>query len=97
MATAECYQELIINFISLLEVDEQDCWFQQDGAMVHTANSTMQMLSELFGGRIISQNLWPPRSLNLSPQDFYLWGFLKENMYKNNPQTSEKLKQNNDL
>jgi hypothetical protein len=44
--TAERYQELVINFISLLEVDEQDCWFQQDGATAHTANSTMQMLSE---------------------------------------------------
>jgi hypothetical protein len=37
-----------------LEVDEQDCWFQQDGAAAHTANSTMQMLREFFGGRIIS-------------------------------------------
>jgi hypothetical protein len=49
-----------MNFISLLEIDEQDCWFQQDKATAHTANSTMQMLSEFFGGRIISQNLWPP-------------------------------------
>jgi hypothetical protein len=55
--TAERYQEIIMNFISLLEVDEQDCWFQEDGATVHTENSTMQMLSEFFGGRIISQNL----------------------------------------
>jgi hypothetical protein len=47
-----------MNFISLLEVDKQDCWFKQDGAMAHTANSTMQMLIEFFGGRIISRNLW---------------------------------------
>jgi hypothetical protein len=32
----------IMNLISLLEVDEQDCWFQQDGAMAHSANSTLQ-------------------------------------------------------
>jgi hypothetical protein len=49
-----------MNFISLLEVDKQDCWFQQDGAMAHTENSTMQMLSEFFGGCIISLDLWPP-------------------------------------
>jgi hypothetical protein len=84
-----------MNFISLLEVDEQDCWFQQDGATAHTANSIMQMLSEFFGGRI-SQNLWHPRSPDLSPLDFYLWGFLKENMYKNNPHTEE-LKRNTEL
>jgi hypothetical protein len=59
-----------------LEVYEQDCWFQKDGATAHTANSTVQMLSEFFGGRIISQNLWPLKNLDLSPPDFYLWGFL---------------------
>jgi hypothetical protein len=54
-----------MNLISLLEVDEQDCWFQQDGATARTANSTMQMFSEFFGGRIISRILWPPRSPDL--------------------------------
>jgi hypothetical protein len=62
--TAESYQELIMNFISLLETNEQDCWFQQDGATAHTANLTMQMLSEFFGSRIISRKLWPPRFLH---------------------------------
>jgi hypothetical protein len=57
--TAERYQELIMNLISPLEVDEQHCWFQQDGAMAHTENSTMQILNEFFGSRIISRNLWP--------------------------------------
>jgi hypothetical protein len=45
-----------MNFIFFLEVDEQDCWFQQDGAAAHTANTTMQMFSEFFGGRIFSGN-----------------------------------------
>jgi hypothetical protein len=71
-----------MNLISVLEVDKQDCWFQQDGATAHTANTTMQMLSEFFGGRIISRNLWLPGSLDLSPTGFYLLGFLKENAQK---------------
>jgi hypothetical protein len=83
-----------MNLTSLLEVDKQDCWFQQDGAMVLTANSTMQMLSMFFGGSTVSQNLWP---LDLAPLDFYLWGFLKENVYKNNLPTFEELKQNTKL
>jgi hypothetical protein len=74
MITAEHYQELIMNFISLLEVGEQDYWLQQDGTTVHTANSTMQMLGEIFGGRIISRKFWHPRSPDLSPTNFYLWG-----------------------
>jgi hypothetical protein len=35
-----------MNLISILEVDKQDCWFQQDGAVAHTANSAMQMFSQ---------------------------------------------------
>ncbi|KAK7090080.1 hypothetical protein V1264_009928 [Littorina saxatilis] len=33
---------------------------------------------------------WPPPDLN--PPDFYLWGFLKDNVYRNNPQTITELK-----
>jgi hypothetical protein len=57
----------------------------------------MQVLSEFFGGRIISRYSWPPRSPDLSPPDFYLWEFLKGNVYKNNPHVSEELKQNTEL
>jgi hypothetical protein len=57
----------------------------------------MQMLSEFVGVSIIYRNLLPPRSPDLSPLDFYLWGVLKENVYKNNPHTSEELKQNTEL
>jgi hypothetical protein len=74
-----------MNLISLLEVDEQDCCFQQDGAVAHTAISTMQMLSEFFGGRVISRNLWPCRSPDLSPPDFYLWVFLEEERVQKQP------------
>jgi hypothetical protein len=67
-----------------LESDKQDCWFQQDGAMAHTTNSAMQMLSKFFGGHI-SRNLWPPRSLDLSPPDFYLVVFEGECAQKQPP------------
>jgi hypothetical protein len=50
------------------------------------------MLSEFFGGHIISQNLWPPWSPDLSLPDFYLWGILKENVYKNILHKLEELK-----
>jgi hypothetical protein len=41
MVTAGCYQELTVNFISLSQVDEQDCQFQQGGFMAHTATSAI--------------------------------------------------------
>ena len=32
------------------------------------------------------KNLWPPRSPDLTPVDFFLWGLLKSKMYKNTTQ-----------
>jgi hypothetical protein len=58
--TAEKYQTIIMQFISLLSEEEHFCWLQQNGATSHTANSTMEMLKQFFYDRIISKNLWPP-------------------------------------
>ena len=58
---------------------------------------TLQMpacekLKVLFKDRIISKNLWPPRSPDLTPADCFLWGLLKSNVYQNTPRTVEQLK-----
>jgi hypothetical protein len=37
--------------------------------------------------------LWPARSQDLNPHDFYLWGNLKDKVYSNNPHTLVELKQ----
>jgi hypothetical protein len=79
--TAEKYQEIIMQFISLLNEEEHICWLQQDGATSHTANSTMKMLKQFFDDRIISKNLWPPRSPDLTPPDYFLCGYLKQVVY----------------
>ena len=34
----------------------------------------------------------PPHSPDLNPPDFYLWGYLKDNVYANHPQTIPELK-----
>ncbi|KOC64644.1 hypothetical protein WH47_12108 [Habropoda laboriosa] len=51
----------------------------------------------LFNGRVISRGgdiNWPPRSCDLTPLDFLLWGFLKSKVYANNPKTIDELKNN---
>jgi hypothetical protein len=83
-----------MQFISLLKEEEYFCWLQQDGATSHTANSTTEMLKQFFDDRIISKNLWPLRSPDLTPPDYFLWGYLKQAVYSNRPQTIENLKQN---
>lgn len=92
------YRNMITDFFweQLEGIDIEDLWFQQDGATCHTAGETIQLLRGKFPGRIISRNgdiNWPPRSCDLTPADFFLWGYLKSRVYKNKPNTIAELKQ----
>lgn len=72
-------------------------WFQQDGATCHTSNDSMEVVNELFPNKVISRrgNLnWPPRNPDLSPLDYFAWGYLKSKVYQNNPTNLTQLKQN---
>ena len=71
-------------------------WFKQDGATPHTANDSLAWLQQRFPGRLISRRCdpeWSPHSPDLNPPDFYLWGYLKDNVYTENPQTIPDLKE----
>ena len=35
---------------------------------------------------------WPPRSLDLTPCDFFLWGYLKDKVYTTPPQNIQGLR-----
>jgi len=72
-------------------------WFQQDGATPHTSSAVLDWIKDTFEDRVISlktQYAWPPHSPDLSPLDFYLWGFLKDRVYKPSPTTLKELKAN---
>ena len=78
-------------------MDTDNMWFQQDGATCHTPHATMDILHERFEGMVISRSgdvNWPPRSCDLTPIDFFLWGYLKSQVYTNKPQTIDALKVN---
>jgi inhibitor of nuclear factor kappa-B kinase subunit alpha len=64
----------------------------QDRATAHTLTYAISVLNEVFEDRL-SRGLWPARSPDLNPCDFYLWGNLKDKVYSNNPHTLVKLKQ----
>ena len=73
---ADRYCSIILTpFLNDLRADEQrDAFFQQDGATPHTARQSMTMLHQVFGERLISKGLWPPRSPDLTPLDFFYVG-----------------------
>ncbi|GFU49437.1 uncharacterized protein TNCV_2308091 [Trichonephila clavipes] len=70
--------------------------FMQDGATSHTANPVKAFLILTFGeDRIVSRRCkypWPPRSPDLTPADFWLWGYLKSRVYLSGPSSLSELK-----
>lgn len=71
--------------------------FQQDGATAHTARESMIKVRELFPKKLISRFgdvAWPPRSPDLTPCDFFLWGYRKSRVYINSPSTINALQEN---
>ncbi|GFX43847.1 putative LOC100569746 [Trichonephila clavipes] len=90
---------MITNFFipELNNHDVQELWFQQDGATCHTARATIDLLKDTFGDRLISRFVpvnWPPRSCDLTPLDYFLWGYVKSLVYADKPQTLDHLEDN---
>ncbi|QQP49937.1 Putative DD41D transposase [Caligus rogercresseyi] len=95
----ERYRAMIHDFFlpQLAELNLVNMWFQQDGATCHTARETMNMLKDEFGEQLISRNgpvSWPPRSCDLTPLDYFLWGYVKSLVYVDKPNTIEALQDN---
>ncbi|GFV18830.1 DUF4817 domain-containing protein [Trichonephila clavipes] len=89
---------ITIFFISELNnPDVQKLWFQKDCATCHTARATIDLLKDTFGDRLISSFgpvNWPPRSCDLTPLDYFLWGYVKSLVYADKPQTRDHLEDN---
>ncbi|GFW65365.1 DUF4817 domain-containing protein [Trichonephila clavipes] len=93
------YRAMITNFFipQLNNNDVQELWFQQDGATCHTARATIDLLKYTFGDRLISRFgpvNWPPRSCDLTPLDYFLWGYVKSLVYADKTQTLDHLEDN---
>lgn len=76
-------------------------WFMQDGALPHRTNDVFKLLNEHFDGRVLGLGYpnkfaggldWAPYSPDLNPCDFFLWGYLKDKVYRNKPGNLTELK-----
>lgn len=71
---------------------DESLWFQQDGAPPHYAVDVRMYVDEIFPNRWIGRRgptEWPARSPDLNPLDYFLWGHLKNVIYKTKPANIE--------
>jgi len=70
--------------------------YQNDGAPPHFSQVVRQYLTHRFPNRSIgpggAQN-WPPRSADLNPSDYHVWGYMKAMVYAHKVNTREELLQ----
>ena len=65
----------IKKFVNQLKDDELTTgYYQQYVATCHTSNASMREIESFFKAGLSQKNFWPPRSPDLTPADFFLWG-----------------------
>jgi hypothetical protein len=70
--------------------------FMHDGAPPHFSRVVRNFLETTFKSRIIGRGFnwfWPPRSPDITPCDFWFWGYVKHQVYRRQPQTLDELQQ----
>lgn len=99
--TGETYLAMLEGFLTewldnLPLARRQRLWFQQDGASAHFARPVRDWLDNEFPGQWIGRGgpvAWPARSPDLTPMDFYLWGFIKSLVFIDQPDSIDTLKE----
>lgn len=77
-----------------LNLDENLLHFQQDGAPPHYAVAVRQWLDNNYAHKWIGRRgpiEWPPRSPDLTPLDFFLWGYIKSIVFSTQCNSIEEL------
>ena len=72
----------------------RNMYFMHDGAPAHFSHIVRNYLTGWFGNRWIGRGgpvTWPPRSPDLTPLDFYVWGFVKDIVYATEVNTEDEL------
>lgn len=73
----------------------QNLYFQLDGAPAHNSLIVRNFLNVNFPMKWIGRNSplepWPPRSPDITPCDFFLWGYLKNKVYATRPRNRQEL------
>ena len=83
----EAFDNAIVPYIQSRR-DRRSIWYMHDGARAHTADDILDHIQGVFGERFISNRssiIWPPQSPDLNPLDYFFWGCIVDDVYKNDP------------
>lgn len=100
--TADKYLSLLIDHIvpamqisaRIQNIPWEEVYFQQDGASPHYARIVRNYLNAVFPNRWIGRGgpiRWPARSPDLTPLDYFLWGFLKDRVFRTRPENLDEM------
>ncbi|GFT32785.1 uncharacterized protein TNCV_2901771 [Trichonephila clavipes] len=99
--TGERYADMLQNRIIPSLADKhllEQTIFMQDGTPPHIARRVKDLLRRSFDDdRVLSRHFhhaWPPWSPDLSPCNYWLWGYLKSQVYRDRPTSLGMLKDN---
>lgn len=98
--TSERYLDFLQNLLpAFLEdipiLERRLMIWQQDGAPPHNAQRITEYLDIQFPQRWIGNRgpiKWPARSPDMTPMDFFIWGYLKDVVYQRQSNNVEELK-----
>jgi hypothetical protein len=87
--TGQVYRKMLQNWLMPQLAEEEEFIFQQYGAPPHWHTGVREYLNGDLPGRLIGRAsaannsfcIWPPRSPDLTVCNFFLWGFVKDNVY----------------
>lgn len=101
--TGDMYRQFLSNrFYEFLEdiplIRRGSLWYMHDGAPPHFNLQCRQWLNEHFPNRWIGRGHdaainWPPRSPDLNPMDFNVWGQMKQKVYSEAVDNEQQLRQ----
>ena len=86
-------EDTLVTRLNVIDRD-QDMIFMQDGAPPHYATAVRHFLNDALPGQWLGRRgplEWPARSCDITPCDFFLWGWAKEQVYSRSPSTLEEL------
>ncbi|GFV90884.1 uncharacterized protein TNCV_2324531 [Trichonephila clavipes] len=98
--TGERFADMLQNRISTSLADKhllERSIFMQDDAPPHIARRVKDVLRSFGDDRVLSHHFhhaWPPRSPDLSLCDYWLWGYLKSQVYRDRLTSQGMLKDN---